>query len=213
MAKKTEEKAISKTNYVSEYDNTELTNYVKYSFYTLICIFVCVLITTIFIIILAVDNDKNNNRNSSSYSSNESSNNGGGSSQSGNNNNNVEYDVSMFTEITAQELINLYNGSERSVIYIGRETCGYCVAFLPSLQKAQEELGYKTYYYDIDKLTADDYYDIIALNSFLETNFGSTPMVIVVQNGKILSANDDNQGWVGYAEYETFKNYMIGLGF
>ena len=188
-----------------ECNNAELVNYVKYSFYALVCIFVCVLISTVFVIILAVGDDKKETK-STTKNTVTTNNNGSGEED-------AEYDVSMFTQITAQELINLYNGSEKSVIYIGRATCGYCVKFLPALQKAQDELGYKTYYYDISTITSDEYYEIIALNDFLNNNFGSTPMVIVVQNGQILSANNDNQGWVGYAEYDTFKAYMQGLGY
>lgn len=195
-------------------NNKELTEYVKYTFYTLVCILVCALVSTIFIIILAVDNDKENgNKNTSTYSStsNSGSNNGNGSQTV--TQTSSDYDVSMFKEIDINGFMSLYNGPEKSVIYIGRPTCGYCVKFLPSLQRAQSEFGYQTYYYDTDKLTADDYYAIIALNSFLEENFGSTPMVLVVQNGQILSANNDGQGWVGYAEYDQFAQYLKNLGF
>ena len=189
-------------------NNGEMLNYVKYSFYALVCIFVCALISTIFIIILAVGDDKNTNKNNNTSSKTSTSTNQGTKTEE-----NTDYDVSMFEQITAQQLIDLYNGSEKSVIYVGRATCGYCVKFLPALQKAQEELGYKTYYYDISTITSDEYYEIIALNDFLNENFGSTPMVIVVQNGQILSTNNDNKGWVGYAEYDTFKAYMQGLGY
>ena len=44
-------------------------------------------------------------------------------------------------------------------------------------------------------------------------NFGYTPMVIVVQNGQILSADESGEGWVGYAEYDSFKAYLQGLGY
>ena len=189
-------------------NNKELTEYVKYTFYTLVCILVCALVSTIFIIILAVDNDKDSNKNTSTSTKTTTQT----GTQTGTQTTS-DYDVSMFVEINKDQLINLYNGSEKSVIYIGRATCGYCVKFLPSLQRAQAEFGYQTYYYDIDKLTADDYYEIVALNLFLEENFGSTPMVLVVQNGQILSANNDNTGWVGYAEYDQFEQYLKNLGF
>ena len=181
----------------------------KSIFYTLICILVFAAISAVFTIILAVDyhnNGKNKNNNTST-----SENSGNGGSNTGTDE--QEYDVSMFTEITAEQLINLYNGEEKALIYIGRPTCGYCVAFLPTLQQAQEELGYKTYYYDISNVTDEDYAAITGLNDFMAENFGYTPMVIVVQNGQILSANNDGKGWVGYSEYDAFISYLKGLGY
>ena len=182
----------------------------KSMFYTLISILVFVAITSVCTIILAVDyhnNGKNRNNNISAYSTEK------GNEQNNNGQVAQDYDVSMFTEINADELVNLYNGEEKSLIYIGRPTCGYCVAFLPSLQQAQEEFGYTTYYYDIDKITDEAYDAITGLNDFMANNFGYTPMVIVVQNGQILSADESGEGWVGYAEYDAFKSWLQGLGY
>ena len=178
----------------------------KSMFYTLISILVFVAITAICMIILTVDyhnNGKNRNNSISTYSTEEKN----------NENNAQDYDVSMFQEITVDDLVNLYNGEEKSLIYIGRPTCGYCVAFLPSLQQAQKDFGYQTYYYDIDKVTDEAYATITGLNDFMANNFGYTPMVIVVQNGQILSADGSGEGWVGYAEYDAFKAYLQGLGY
>ena len=109
----------------------------KSMFYTLISILVFSAITAVTTIIIAVDYHNNNKNTNSNYST---ENNGNGTSTN-NGNNDQEYDVSMFTEITAEELINLYNGEEKALIYIGRPTCGYCVAFLPALQQAQKYCG------------------------------------------------------------------------
>ena len=183
----------------------------KSIFYSLICIIVFTAITAVFTIILAVDYHNNGKNKNTNYSNSSSENGQGSGSNQGTED--PEYDVSMFTEVTADELINLYNGAEKSLIYIGRPTCGYCVAFLPTLQQAQEELGYKTYYYDISNVTNEEYDAITGLNDFMANNFGYTPMVIVVQNGQILSADGSGEGWVGYAEYDAFIEYLHGLGY
>ena len=180
----------------------------KSIFYTLISILVFAAITAITTIIIAVDyhnNGKNRNTNNSTQQGT------GTSTNTGTEDN--EYDVSMFTEISAEELVNLFYSEEKSLIYIGRPTCGYCVAFLPSLQQAQKELGYQTYYYDISNVTDDQYNAITGLNDFMANNFGYTPMVIVVQGGQILSADGSGEGWVGYAEYDAFKSYLQALGY
>ena len=50
-----------------------------------------------------------------------------------------EYDVSMFDTLSTNDALEQIKDGKKHVVYIGRATCGYCVQFLPSLQKAQEE--------------------------------------------------------------------------
>ena len=47
---------------------------------------------------------------------------------------------------------------------MGRETCGHCVSFLPTLQKAQKELNYKTVYLDIETVdtSSENYKEFIS---------------------------------------------------
>lgn len=186
-------------------------NLLKSIFYTTLCIFVCAFISTIFIIIIAVDKDKTNKNENYATTSGTQTGNGNGNGTTGGTE--TEYDVSMFTEVNADELLNLFNGSEKSLIYIGRSTCGYCVAFLPTLQQAQKNFGYQTYYYDISNMGDTDFDKITGMNSWMAENFGYTPMVIVVQNGQILNAEGTGEGWVGYSEYDAFASWLTGLGY
>lgn len=119
-----------------------------------------------------------------------------------------EYDASMFTQVTADEFVKAFNSSETSVIYIGRPTCSYCAAFLPALQQAQSDYGYTTLYLDIEKVASSEVSKITQLDEWLNTYYGTTPLVIVVKDGKI-----QGEGWIGYAEYETFAAYLENLGF
>lgn len=123
---------------------------------------------------------------------------------------NVDYDVSMFNTVSGDDAVKLFSSEETQVIYIGRSTCGYCVKFLPNLQKAQEEFGYKTNYLDITTVTESQQSALLEKDNdekFLEENFGSTPMVLLVKDGKIV------EGWVGYAEYDSFAQYLTRNGF
>ncbi len=117
---------------------------------------------------------------------------------------NTEYDVSMFDEISGSDFIKLFNDkkSGTNVIYLGREGCSYCVAFLPTLQQAQSELGYTTKYLDITTVSESDAQKITELNDFLSENYGSTPLVIITKDGKYVD------GSVGYAEYEEFIAFL-----
>ena len=117
----------------------------------------------------------------------------------------TEYDVSMFNEITADTMEDAV-ASGTHVVYIGRETCGYCVAFLPAIQQAEQDYGYTTMYLDISKITTEEQQkQILAFDNddkFLETNFGSTPMVLIMKDGKLVN------GWVGYDEYDAFTKFL-----
>ncbi len=117
---------------------------------------------------------------------------------------NEEYDVSMFEQISSSDFIQLFNdkNSGTNIIYLGREGCSYCLAFLPSLQQAQRELGYKTKYLDIASVSDSEAEKIMALNDFLGENYGYTPIVIITKNGKYVD------GSVGYVEYDDFISFL-----
>ena len=125
----------------------------------------------------------------------------------------VKYDVSMFTSIDADKFIDLYKGEDKSLIYLGRSTCGYCIKFLPYLQKAQKEYGYKTYYLDITTVNDKNTEKIQELDEFLKDNYGYTPMVLVVKDGKILNKEVNNYEGVGYTDYKTFTKFLKKLDY
>lgn len=132
---------------------------------------------------------------------------------------NTDYDVSMFKEINASDLKNETKG-KLSVIYIGRSTCGWCSAFLPNLWDAQEKYGYTTLYIDIAKImdfenggiTDQSSYDIMikltgkGYEDYVEKNFGSTPMILIMKDNKIVGAQ------TGYSEYNEFKKLLNNSG-
>lgn len=118
----------------------------------------------------------------------------------------TEYDVSMFKEINSGEYADLYKKDELAVTYFGRPTCGYCVQFLPTLQKAQKEYGYKTYYVDIDKVTQEDANKIFALNAQFNDTLGRTPMVTITKAGKLIDIQ------MGYSDYDTFAKFLTDNG-
>lgn len=127
-----------------------------------------------------------------------------------------EYDVSMFNTIDPDKFLDLVDGEKASVIYLGRSTCGYCVKFLPTLQKAQKEVGYKTNYVDIENIdqTSKSFEKMVNLidgmsekyneknGTDYESLYGYTPTVVVVKNGKIKDI------WIGYAEYDAYVNWL-----
>ena len=134
---------------------------------------------------------------------------------------NTNYDVSMFTEIKAKDIKNKTKNSTE-VIYIGRETCSWCTAFLPALWQAQEEFEYTTLYIDLAKiidftkekftlLDEESYNLLTKLNgdgyeNYMKEYFGATPMVLIIKDNKIIGAS------TGYSEYDAFKTILNDAG-
>lgn len=146
---------------------------------------------------------------------------------------NSEYDVSMFEELNTTEAITKIKNGNKVVLYIGRSTDEYCIKFLPNLQKAQEEFGYKTIYVDLDKIIASGDQDKWAnefqgvLGEYDEAcdtriryyhvkiekpsdecgEFGATPMIVIFENGEI------KDSFIGYEEYDKFASFLENNGF
>lgn len=118
-----------------------------------------------------------------------------------------EYDTSMFKSIDADEFVKAYNGSDLKVVYFGRSTCGYCVKFLPVLQQAQKEYDYKTLYVDITTIDSAGVSKIQGLDTYFSENYGVTPMVVLVKDGKIVDKH------LGYTDYTTFASLLENNGF
>lgn len=116
----------------------------------------------------------------------------------------AEYDVSMFTEISAKDFIKMFKEKDgkRHYIYTGTSSCSYCIAFLPSLQKSVEEYDYTLYYLDVAKVTQEEMEEIQGLDEKFKEFFGYTPMVFVTKNAVVRDVNE------GYVEYETYAKFL-----
>lgn len=177
MNNKTTKKAISEINY------TEILTKI---FYTLIAIAIILTINLIVNIL------KNGNVSEINNNTNETEETG-------------EYDVSMFEEQTTTEALESIANGDTKIVYIGRSTCGYCVKFLPVLQKAQKNLNYITTYIDLTKMTSEDQTNLLNLDNeegYISENFGYTPMVLIFRDGRFVN------GWVGYSEYDSFVTFL-----
>lgn len=185
-SKKTSSKAVKK----------ETTNVIDYSdilnkiFYSLIAI---IIILSLLLIVVIV---KNNNGSSNINNSTEEEVLG-------------DYDVSMFETLTTDDAVNKIKEGETEIVYIGRSTCTYCVKFLPALQQAQNDYNYTTIYINLEEMTSDDQNKLLELDNdegYISENFGYTPMVLIFKDGKLAN------GWVGYAEYDSFAAFLEDNG-
>ncbi|MEG0026259.1 MAG: thioredoxin family protein [Bacilli bacterium] len=116
------------------------------------------------------------------------------------------YDVTAFKTIDVNGLEEAFNSENIQVIYFGRSTCGYCVKYLPILKQAQSEFDYQTLYVDVTTVDEEQTKTIKELDDFLKENYGTTPLVILVKDGKLIKGN------VGYLEYEQYAKFLTDNG-
>lgn len=129
-----------------------------------------------------------------------------GGNNGGNNQDEIEYDVSSFIEVNADELLELYDKEGYYLIYTGRSTCGYCVMYVPVLKEIQEKYDIDVYYLDITKVTQDDYDKLTKVENLLTENFGTTPLTMVYKDGKYVD------GTVGYVEASVLEELLNKTG-
>jgi len=126
-----------------------------------------------------------------------------------------EYDVSKFSEVDYDGLKKLMKNDGTHVVYIGRESCGYCAMFIPIMQKVQEDYGFTTYYFDVTNVynysnnkVVDEtaYNELVNYNDFFAENFLATPMVVIFKDGKYVG------GTMGYQEESTYSAFLEDNG-
>ncbi len=131
----------------------------------------------------------------------------------------AEYDVSMMESVDLDTMLNdVFKREDIQVVYMGRSTCSHCVAFLPSLQKAQKELGYKTVYLDIEKVDSksDEFEEFTSkldmsytMNGETDTYgsfYGYTPAVFLYKDGEMID------GKIGELGYDELINWLKDNG-
>ena len=133
--------------------------------------------------------------------------------------NSTEYDVSMMESVDLNTMLNdVFKREDIQVVFMGRSTCSVCVSFLPSLQKAQEELGYKTVYLDIEKVDSDsdefeEFTSKLDMEYTMTRNgeevtdtygsfYGYTPAVFLYQDGKMVD------GKIGALDYDELVSWL-----
>ena len=178
----------------------------------LTCLIIIIIILGINTIVLAV---KGGLRDENSTLS---TNNTNGEGSSNSDNGDDGYDVSMMEKASIKDILKMFDDKSTKVIYVGRSTCGACVAFLPVLVQAQNDYNYKTVYLNSDTISSssEGYSDFIKkldkqytmnvngqnVTDEFGTFFGYTPTVIIIKNGKMLD------GTIGSDSYANFSAFL-----
>ena len=113
------------------------------------------------------------------------------------------YDTSAFTKVKAQDLEKL-SKKDTIIVWIGRQGCGYCGQFAPTITSVGEKLDETIYYLDLADIfdfstnpvtiLDEEAYDLLinfktdgaTENKEVMKEFGATPMTLVIKKNKIV---------------------------
>lgn len=110
------------------------------------------------------------------------------------------------TSISIDEYLEKLKGEEAAVIYIGRPTCGHCVAQKPIMENIAFEYDVTINYLNTDELDEEGINKLISSNDYFSEGFG-TPLTLVVKNNEIV---DKAVGETSKADMvDMFKNNSI----
>ena len=118
-----------------------------------------------------------------------------------------------FTNITIDEYLAKMKEEEKSIIYVARPDCSYCVKESPIIKRLGAEYDLEIFYLDTSDFVdyeAQDYtedgYKFINSSDEYKEGFG-TPNTIIVQNGEIVD------GVFQYVEASELKDLFKRNGF
>ena len=97
------------------------------------------------------------------------------------------------------DFVAKFNGSEPTLFYIGRPTCGYCNLLNISLDEMEVRYNFHAYYINTDEINSRVLMKI--LKHFNLTSVG-TPYLAVASNGKISGVQN------GYIDYDQFFKFL-----
>ena len=132
------------------------------------------------------------------------------------------YDTTVYKTIKGSELAELSKG-KKIVVWIGRQGCSYCSLYAPTIKSVGKDLGITIHYIDLAAMYDTTQYQWVltdqasydAITGMETTNdeaasvmedFGSTPMTIIVEDGKVIG------GVVGTVDKTTVKETLTNAG-
>ena len=121
-------------------------------------------------------------------------------------NNIKEDEMGDLTEIDIDDYLELLDGEEASIIYIGRPTCSHCVIQKPIMQYMVFKYGVTVNYLNTDELDDEGYTKLQKSDDFFKEGWG-TPTTLIVKDGKVA---DKSEGETSIEDLTTlFTKYGL----
>ncbi len=134
----------------------------------------------------------------------------------------TSYDTSGFNVIKPSDIAKESKG-KTIVLWVGRQSCGYCGMYAPYITEAMNNYGIKAYYVDLATMiefntaqpyiTDEEQFGILSglkgdgkWDGFAEENVGGTPLTLIIKDSKVIG------GLSGYADTETVMQVFADAG-
>ena len=133
-----------------------------------------------------------------------------------------QYDTSVYNVIKPSDIAKESKG-KTIVVWIGRQSCGYCTMYAPYINEATTNYGIKAYYIDLAELidfnapqpyisNAEEFGILSGLkgsgkwDGFAEENVGGTPLTLIIKDNKVIG------GLSGYSDTNTIMQVFADAG-
>ena len=111
-----------------------------------------------------------------------------------------------FNDIDIDEYLDLYDGSEDSIVLFSRPTCGYCQIAEPILHHIAYQYKLTINHVNTDEMSSDDETKLVESDDYFSDGFG-TPLLVVVSNGEIVDMVS------GLVDTESYVSFFTDNGF
>lgn len=112
----------------------------------------------------------------------------------------IEEERKELIEISVDQYLEYYEGSEEKLIMVGSSQCGYCAIAQPIIENLAYKYNINIYYLDAATFSDDDESKFVKSNEYFNAGFG-TPMLIYVGNKKLIDIVDGLVDTDSYLEF------------
>jgi len=96
----------------------------------------------------------------------------------------------------------LYNSEELSIIYIGKDGCGFCENYTPVIKEVAKENKLTYYYVNLSKLLKKDKDTLYSTNEIFKDEKFGTPTTIIASKGKAVKYH------IGYMDKDELVKFL-----
>ena len=111
-----------------------------------------------------------------------------------------------FNDIDIDEYLDLYDGSEDSIVLFSRPTCGFCQIAEPILHHIAYQYKLTINHVNTDEMSSDDETKLVESDDYFSDGFG-TPLLVVVSNGEIVDMVS------GLVDTDSYVSFFTDNGF
>ena len=111
-----------------------------------------------------------------------------------------------FNDIDIDEYLDLYDGSEDSIVLFSRPTCGFCQIAEPILHHIAYQYKLTINHVNTDEMSSSDETKLVESDDYFSDGFG-TPLLVVVSNGEIVDMVS------GLVDTDSYVSFFTDNGF